>query len=373
VVRELFQPATGRALPEEAEEGRFWLGRFGEMGRDGADEVVLAVKCGPAPADRSSSRSVPGPWLELHCHGGREVVRLLQEVMAARGVVICSWQELESDTAKSPWRAEALAALVRAPTARTAAILFDQYQGALVLAVRRTLQAVRNGDLAKAGELLGALAAHGTLGLHLTEPWRVVIAGAPNVGKSSLVNALVGFQRSVVAQAPGTTRDVVTARIAVDGWPVELADTAGWRDGAEALERQGIDLARTAAARADLCLWVLDATTAPVWPGTGLERVRFIVNKIDLPAVWDLECAADAVRVSARTGAGLAELCQVISGWLVPRPPGGGTAIPFTPALCGTVDEAQRLWGLGQIGGLVAVLERGLDQLCFLSPLFGLH
>ena len=67
----------------------------------------------------------------------------------------------------------------------------------------------------------------------------MVIAGAANVGKSSLVNALAGYQRSVVAATPGTTRDVVTALIAVDGWPVELADTAGWRTDADPLERKG--------------------------------------------------------------------------------------------------------------------------------------
>ncbi len=83
IVRDLFQPSH-RPLPPDPEPGRFWLGRLGEDARGGADDVVLAVK-----------RATPTPWLEVHCHGGPEVIRLLEEVFVARGVLGCSWQELE--------------------------------------------------------------------------------------------------------------------------------------------------------------------------------------------------------------------------------------------------------------------------------------
>ena len=69
-----------------------------------------------------------------------------------------------------------------------------------------------------------------SVGLRLVSGWRVVLAGRPNVGKSRLLNALAGYERAIVDPTPGTTRDVVTVRTALDGWPVELADTAGLRD-----------------------------------------------------------------------------------------------------------------------------------------------
>src|SRR5262249_43310164 len=175
------------------------------------------------------------------------VVRLLEEVLTARGLEVLPWQELERRTAGDAWQAEVLGAMARAPTARTAAILLDQYHGAFARAVERARVALTRGDIAEARGVREGLAGWADLGRHLTEPWQVAVLGAPNVGKSSLVNALAGYRRSVVAPTPGTTRDVVTTRVALDGWPVELADTAGWRTDAGPLERQGVDLARAAA------------------------------------------------------------------------------------------------------------------------------
>jgi tRNA modification GTPase len=326
-VRPLFRRPGGKELPDAPSAGRFWLGRMGE---EVADEAVLAVR-----------RAGPVPWLEVHCHGGREVVRYLLDLLASRGVRVCTWQEYLRLTEADPLRAAAAVALVEAPTARTAAVLLDQYHGAFATALDAATAALDCGDVPAAKTRLDALARYAAVGCHLTAPWRVAVAGAPNVGKSSLVNALAGYQRSVVAATPGTTRDVVTTRVAVGGWPVELADTAGLRAGAEELEEEGIRRARDAAAAADLCLWVLDASAPPVWPGGAAGAVRLVVNKTDLPPAWDLDEARGAVHVSAQTGAGLGELCDALSRWLVPEPPPAGTAMPFTPGLCEGVEEAR--------------------------------
>jgi tRNA modification GTPase len=353
VLRELFAPAgtPGRQLPVEPRLGPFWYGRLGEDPRGtAADEVVVAVR-----------RTDPLPRIEINCHGGREVVRYLLELLEARGVHVCPWQELERHGEADPGRAAALAALVEAKTVRTAAVLLDQYHGALARAVDAVRAALAGGRVEEAGSRLRALLRFAPVGRHLTRPWAVTVAGAPNVGKSSLVNALAGYPRCVVAATPGTTRDVVTTLIAVDGWPVELADTAGLRTGAAGLERLGMERAERAARGADLCLWVLDGSAAPVWPAETFPRLRFVVNKIDLPAAPGFAAPAGAAAVSARTGAGLEDLCRKLADWLVPDPPLPGAPVPFTAALCERLEEAHACCSAGRAGRAAELLEKTWD------------
>jgi tRNA modification GTPase len=324
-VRPLFRTRCGVEVPVEPRPGRFLVGRLGEQV---ADEVVLTVKR-------------VGPWqrLELHCHGGRANVTFLLDLLAGRGVRVCAWREFLRLTESDRLHAAALIALADAPTARTAAILLDQVNGAFAAALDAVTAAVDRGDQAAALKQLEVLARYAPLGGRLTAPWRVAILGAPNVGKSSLANALAGYQRSIVSPTPGTTLDVVTTRLAFDGWPVELVDTAGVRETAEGLEAEGVRRAREAGADADLRLWVLDASAPPRWPEAGLD-VAPVVNKIDLQPAWDAAKAPGAVRVSARTGAGLAELCAALSRRLVAEPPPAAAAVPFTLALCQGVISA---------------------------------
>ena len=96
------------------------------------------------------------------------------------------------------------------------------------------------------------------IGSRLISGWKVALAGRPNVGKSRLLNALAGYTRAIVDPMPGTTRDLVTVRTSMDGWPVELADTAGLRASADTIEAEGIRRARAYQAEADLRVLVLD-------------------------------------------------------------------------------------------------------------------
>jgi tRNA modification GTPase len=367
VVRALFHWRSGRELPAAPEPGRFWLGRMGEPAAEApaeaqrplgaaaatttaADDVVLAVK-----------QAEPIPWVEVHAHGGREVVRFLLELCTARGGRPCTWQEFLHHTTQDSLQAQAAVALTAATTLRTAAILLDQHQRALSRALSAVASALDQGDAPAAVAGLGELTRWGALGRHLTTPWRVVIAGAPNVGKSSLVNALAGYQRSVVDPTPGTTRDVVTARLALDGWPVELADTAGLRAEAESLEAEGIAKAHATAAGADLCLWVLDGSAPPVWPTFSADSVRLVINKVDLPPAWDWARAAAAPRVSAQTGAGIPELCAAVSRWLVPEAPPLGAAVPFTDSLATMIETARQLVQEGRLAEARQALS-GIDS-----------
>jgi tRNA modification GTPase len=331
VLAGLFRPrgSTKTWPPPGADAGQIYLGRFGlDAPGAPADDIVLSVH-----------QTSPEPWLELHAHGGVEVVRWLVESLQARGAVICTWQQLQTSTGTTTLQAAALKALTQAPTARTAAILLDQYHGALARALNAVLLALDNGDSASANSMLASLTRYSRLGCHLTTPWRVAVLGAPNVGKSSLVNALAGFQRSIVTATPGTTRDVVSTQLAIDAWPVELLDTAGIRDAPTGLEQAGIVLANEAARQADLCLWLVDAADEHVPCTPSVPAARVVINKIDLPAAWDLGLLPDAVRVSARTGAGLAQLCDAISSWLVPDPPLSGSAVPFSAPVAEVLEK----------------------------------
>jgi tRNA modification GTPase len=318
--RALFRRRTG-SLPDVAVTGRLWLGRLGDSI---ADEVVLVVK-----------RVEPEMWLEVHCHGGPAVLHLIEELYTANGVQCCSWQDLERRTAEPAWRIAAQEWLVQAPTARTAAILLDQLDGAF----HHAIEAIRAAPPDVARPRLERLVRLIPLGRHLIQPWSVVVGGAPNVGKSSLVNALAGYTRSIVAPTAGTTRDVVSTVIAIDGWPIELHDTAGLRDAMETIEAEGTARARAAAAQADLRLWLLDGSCEPVFPTA--ERWQVVINKTDMPPGWDWSSVSDALHVSALTGAGLPELCTAISRWLVPEPPASGEAVPFSSAAC---DEVMALY-----------------------------
>ena len=324
--RLLFRPRSGQPLPETPPTGQFWLGVFGQ---DLADEGILATH--------------GGERVEFHTHGSPEVIRLLLEQLQTAGARICSWTEFLGITASSSTQALAARCLSLATTARTASILLDQWHCAYASARNAAQVAEDRGDLPHAITRLKELLHWSTLGRHLTSPWRVVIAGAPNVGKSSLVNAIAGYQRCVVSPLPGTTRDVVATQLSIEGWPVELIDTAGLRDESEALEGQGMERARQAMGSADLVLWVLDGSASPVWPEDG-ETVahRIIVNKIDLPRAWDTnESRVDAL-VSSQTDAGLADLCTNLARWLVPEIPSPATPIPFTSELVEEVESSLR-------------------------------
>ena len=300
--------------------------------------------------DRALVLWFPGPAsvtgedvAEFHVHGGRAVVRGVLDALGrlpglrpaqpgefTRRAVLNGKLDLTA--------AEAVADLVDAGTARQRDQALDQMEGSLrarcdgwrdaVLACLAEAEALidfadedlpetAGADLpAEARRLagdIGARLADGRRGERLREGLRVAILGAPNVGKSSLLNALVRRDAAIVSEEAGATRDVVEASADVDGWPVVLADTAGLRETRGAVEREGVRRALERARTADLRLLLADAarweeTLAAVAGERGPDAL-LVATKRDLAAA---PREADAA-VSCVTGAGLDDLLALMA------------------------------------------------------------
>lgn len=169
--------------------------------------------------------------------------------------------------------------------------------------------------LAAVRDRIASLVASGGRGQLVRDGARVVIAGLPNVGKSSVFNALVGADRAIVTPVAGTTRDLVSERIVIDGALVLLTDTAGLRDAADQIEQEGVRRASDAMAAADVVVVVLDRSRPMADAERAIlqqvaERAAIVVgNKADLPSAWDATTPGPRTwPVSARSGEGIAEL-----------------------------------------------------------------
>jgi tRNA modification GTPase len=147
---------------------------------------------------------------------------------------------------------------------------------------------------------------------------RTVISGAPNVGKSSLLNLLLGFERAIVSPTAGTTRDTIEEIIQVHGIPLRLVDTAGLRDSQDAIERIGIERTQRELERADLILEVLDASQAPEAtqrlevPAGLASRHLIILNKTDLGLHAGWQAEKQAIHISCVQNEGIEALRDAI-------------------------------------------------------------
>jgi tRNA modification GTPase len=342
----LFQAANGKPLDSQS------IARivFGHWGPEPGEEVVVC---------RYHDRAI-----EIHCHGGDAAARRILADLEHSGCQVVSWQELDLP-GTCLFATECREALANACTLRTADLLLEQCSGTLLAAFEALRQAAGAPDIARGGLLaqIDGLLEWAEFGFHLSSPWKVVILGRPNVGKSSLLNALAGFARAIVFDEPGTTRDVVTAETAFQGWPVRLIDTAGIRESGSKLETAGIALARDAAASANCRVIVIDGSQPPhqddvdllaAWPGA-----LVVAHKGDLPDGWGERLPAAALRVSSKTGAAIDDLIAEIVKRLVPRVPEPGTAIPVTARQVAMLQRAR----LSLVEGNTAACRTTLEEI----------
>lgn len=325
---------TGAGLPAPR---RAVLARFRDPASGDLLDEGLALWF-PAPASFTGEDVV-----ELHLHGSRAVIADVIDALASlaglRPAEAGEFTRRAFDNGRLDLTAvEGLADLVAAETAgqRRLALrqlggelgaLYDAWRDRLVRALAHYEAAIDfpEEDLPDdlAASVLPAVAAvaaeigrhldDGHRGERLREGCHVAVLGAPNVGKSSLVNALARRDVAIVSDIAGTTRDVIEVRLDLGGYPVTVADTAGLRETGDAVEQEGVRRALSRAAASDIRLLVVDAAAWPALdPATAAQAgapgdVLLLANKVDAvsappPAAWN---GIPVWPVSARTGAGL--------------------------------------------------------------------
>ena len=272
--------------------------------------------------------------VEIHSHGSPVAMRRIAELLAAHGAGEIDREEYLEENYEDVIQRTAAGMLPHATTWRATRILLDQMNGAL----RKAFMEIETAeDDTRREELLAELARRRDVARHLITPWRVVLAGKPNVGKSSLFNAVMGFSRVLVHEESGTTRDVVRETVTLDGWNFEFVDTAGLNaETRDEVEKEGIRRAISVLEDADLILHVRDAADFEAEVGGYLNEVGGLCavvlnvwNKSDLRETLPAEFPEDAIFVSAKEAESVVRLCEKILQMLIPEPPAPGTAIPI--------------------------------------------
>jgi tRNA modification GTPase len=290
----------------------------------GIDQVV--VTSFPSPHSYTGEDVV-----ELSAHGSPVVLRAIVESAVAHGARLAEPGEFTLRAFLSGridlMQAEAVADLIDAVTPLQARAAFDQLEGTLTRSIAEIDRALfdliarleASVDFPEEGyhfvevpslagvidallERTRTLLADGRRGRLVREGLSVAIVGRPNVGKSSLFNALAGASRAIVTDVPGTTRDLVTETVDIDGLRVTLIDTAGLREAADIVEAEGVSRSMQAMTVADLVLLVVDR-----------DELQTVDNKhLTVQNKCDLGRPSRGVQVSATTGAGLDDLRRAI-------------------------------------------------------------
>lgn len=340
ILMRVFQPKAGRLL----ENRRLTYGSVVDGGHV-VDEAMAVIMRAPHSYTREDV-------VEIHCHGSDALVRRILLLLLANGARMARPGEFTYRAFLNGridlTQAEGVMRMIRAGSERAMSAAIRQLEGGVSSFVR-----------AARGEIIGLLAGLSAAidfpdevdetqtaaqlrvscleirdrllagcdpraGRIADEGLSVVLCGRPNAGKSSLLNALIGGERAIVTDIPGTTRDTLTESIQVNGLRINLTDTAGLRATDDAVERLGVQRARDALRDADVRVLVLDSSSAILEDDLsaldGLSPDVIVLSKADLPALLtpdDLASFGDLplVTVCAPAGEGLDELRRVLASF----------------------------------------------------------
>ena len=300
----------GARRPSEAPPRSFLHGRFLDPAGAPLDDVLVLVFRAPKSYTGEDAA-------EIHCHGNPYVVRAVLDALFQSGARPAGPGEFTKraflNGKMNLTQAEAVMDLIRARSDRAARLASDQLRNSLgtgisalydeLLALTADTEAmldfpddelpqeVPEAVLARARALqsrLDALLSSWAEGQVLREGLNIALAGAPNTGKSTLLNRLAGYDRAIVSPVPGTTRDVLEADAVLQGFPVRILDTAGVRETTDSIEREGIARTHRALESADLRICLVDASR-PLPPDEAdfvrrqpEDRTLVLANKTDL-------------------------------------------------------------------------------------------
>ncbi|MBN1830046.1 MAG: tRNA uridine-5-carboxymethylaminomethyl(34) synthesis GTPase MnmE [Deltaproteobacteria bacterium] len=311
------------------------------------DEVLFTVMRMP--------RSYTGEdTVEINCHGSPVILQTVLDELCEARVRLAEPGEFTRRAFLNGRldlsQAEAVIDIITAKTTEGLSLALDQFSGSISSQTKdlRTLilgmMALLDGSIDfgddesdltinrcellatadKAIEKIGCLLAHYRDGRLYHEGFSALITGRPNVGKSSLLNVLVGDDRSIVSPTPGTTRDVIEQPVAIDGLPVTFIDTAGIRESEDLVEREGVDRVWKKVRQADIVIIVIDGSQSlteedrRIIDRCGGKNILAVLNKGDLPRKVDEEEArkllrqSDPLWISAKYGDGIDNLRKMI-------------------------------------------------------------
>ncbi len=319
---------------------------------------------------------------EIHCHGGAVAIdRILKDLTDAGASTTETSKTGDADLSESDVQRFLESIICQCRTRRTAGVAMAQSDGRLM----RLWRDLHSEDLARQTQARLILGTWRSVAEHLVKPWLIALVGAPNAGKSSLMNAIAGRNRAIVSDVPGTTRDLLEADVFLDGWPFTFVDSAGIRNAAASdLEQSGIELSRALASAADVVCIVVDSSDpgdfSSLLPNDPGANVCLLLNKIDLrneqstaqipdtmlrsvcfeasggrqsPDLFAAVSSGDShppvagnlishrvkislprFDVSAVTGEGLPQFLSWLVQFVIPEEPGHDTTLPIFPREC---------------------------------------